>query len=132
MSFLIDTDICSAHLKGVGAVTARFLQYTGRLHISVVSMGELYTWAFRANAPQRRLPALEELFSDLIVLDGDAGVAERFGRLRAAMLDAGSPPPSMDLWIAATAIENGLTLVTHNTADFEAVPDLVLADWLSG
>ena len=45
MSFLVDTDICSAHLKDVGRVTSRFLQYTGRVHVSVVTVAELYSWA---------------------------------------------------------------------------------------
>lgn len=132
MSFLIDTDICSAHLKGVGAVTGRLLQYTGRLYVSVVTVGELYTWAFRAGAAPRRLTALRDLLGDVVVLDMSVTVAERFGQLRAALLDEGRPPPSMDLWIAATAIEHALTLVTHNTADFAAIPGLALTDWLAG
>jgi tRNA(fMet)-specific endonuclease VapC len=132
MSFLIDTDICSAHLKGAGAVTGRLLQYTGRLHVSVVTVGELYTWAFRAGAASRRLLALRELLGDIVVVDVDEAVAERFGRLRAALLDEGRSPPSMDLFIAATAIARDLILVTHNTADFDMIPGLAVVDWLAG
>lgn len=33
---------------------------------------------------------------------------------------------AFDLVIAATAIEHGLQLVTHNLADFADVPDLAL------
>src|SRR5262245_29585180 len=69
MSFLVDTDICSAHLKQRGPVTNRFLQYTGRLHISAVTVGELFTWALRANAPSQRLQALLDLLNDVTVLD---------------------------------------------------------------
>ena len=29
MSYLVDTDIISAHLRGTGIVTNRFLQYSG-------------------------------------------------------------------------------------------------------
>ena len=36
MSFLVDTDTCSAHLKGTGNVSGRFLQYSGQLHISTL------------------------------------------------------------------------------------------------
>ena len=46
MSFLLDTDTCSAHLKNVAIVISRFLQYTGRLHMSVITLGELYAWRF--------------------------------------------------------------------------------------
>ena len=44
VSYLVDTDIISAHLRGSGAVTNRFLQYSGRLHVSVVTLAELKVW----------------------------------------------------------------------------------------
>lgn len=34
-----------------------------------------------------------------------------------------------DLWIAATALAHGATLVTNNTGEFTRVSDLVLEDW---
>src|SRR4051794_24207394 len=129
MSFLVDTDVCSGHLKGNRAVKNRFLQYTGGLHVSAVTLGELYTWALRANAPPRRLQALEELLYDMTVLDVTPDVARKFGEVRAALMDRGLPPPDMDLLIAVTALVHDLTVVTHNTADFANVPGLRLADW---
>jgi len=130
MSFLIDTDICSAHLKHKGIVTNRFLQYTGRLYLSTISLGELYTWILRTKAPPLRLQQLQELLDDMIVLDVTAKVAEQYGRLQARMLDVGTPAPSMDLMIAATALVHDLTLVTHNTRDYMNISDLRLRDWL--
>jgi tRNA(fMet)-specific endonuclease VapC len=35
-----------------------------------------------------------------------------------------------DMLNAATALVHGLTLVTHNTADYANVPGLTLEDWL--
>jgi predicted nucleic acid-binding protein len=81
MSFLVDTDICSAHLKQRGPVTNRFLQYTGRLNISAVTVGELFTWALRANAPPQRLQALLDLFNDVTILDVTENVGRKFGEL---------------------------------------------------
>jgi len=131
VSFLTDTDICSAHLKQKGPVTSRFLQYTGRLSISTVTLGELFTWALRANASPQRRQSLIELLNDVAVLDFTAKVAQEFGSLRAGLLDAGTPMPDMDLLIAATAIAHNLTLVTHNTQDFANVPGLTVQDWLA-
>jgi tRNA(fMet)-specific endonuclease VapC len=131
VSFLIDTDTCSAHLRQRNAVTSRFLQYMGRLHISVVTLGELFTWAMRANAPPRRMESLERLLADVEVLDLTATVAQEFGRARAKLMDIGRPAPDLDLLIAATALAHGLTLVTHNTRDFANVPDLNVVDWLT-
>ena len=45
MSFLLDTDTCSAHLKRPAGLIHRFVQHSGRLYISTIVLGELYTWA---------------------------------------------------------------------------------------
>ena len=108
MSFLLDTDICSAHLKGVGVVTNRVQQYSGRLFVSAINLGELFTWSFRRRASPRRLIKLREFLNDVAVLDVTAEVAEEFGKLRAAMFDAGRSVHEMDALIAATALVHGL------------------------
>ena len=69
MSFLLDTDTCSAHLKQKGNLTHKFLQHMGRLHVSVITVGELYTWALRAKASPRRLHSLLDLLNDVQVLE---------------------------------------------------------------
>jgi predicted nucleic acid-binding protein len=44
MSFLLDTDICSAYLKNEPLVVGRVMLHYGGLHISVITVGELLTW----------------------------------------------------------------------------------------
>jgi tRNA(fMet)-specific endonuclease VapC len=39
--------------------------------------------------------------------------------------------PETDLMIASVALIYDLTLVTHNTADFQNIPGLRLDDWLT-
>jgi hypothetical protein len=34
------------------------MQYRGQLHVSAVTVGELFTWALRAKASPKRLPTL--------------------------------------------------------------------------
>lgn len=128
VSFLLDTDICSAHLKH--GISNKFLQYAGGLHISTITLGELYAWAMRSAASAKRLQGLREMLSDVHVLDVTVEVSEKFGQIQAMLLDTGKPAPGMDLMIAATALVHNLTLVTHNTQDFTDIPDLRLADWL--
>jgi tRNA(fMet)-specific endonuclease VapC len=71
MSFLLDTDICSAHVKGNYRIHTRFIQYGGRLHVSTVTLGKLWAWVRRAKAPPRRLQALRELLKQVEVLPFD-------------------------------------------------------------
>jgi tRNA(fMet)-specific endonuclease VapC len=131
VTYLLDTDTCSAHLKQRGLVTNRFLQYLGRLHVSVITVGELMTWALRAKAPPRRLQGVHDLLKDVAVLAVTEDVAREFGRLRAWLLDVGRPTREMDLWISATASLHGLTVVTHNVHDFAHIPGLTVEDWLA-
>lgn len=131
MSFLLDSDICSAHLKDSPALTTKLIQHSGRIYVSTVTVGELYTWVKRSAASAQRLRSLADFLNDTVVLDLTRPVAEKFGEIRAALLDAGRPAPDMDLLIAATALVHGLTLVTHNQQDFTHVPNLLLDDWLS-
>jgi predicted nucleic acid-binding protein len=44
--------------------------------------------------------------------------------IRARCRSAGRPISPQDAWIAASALQYALPLVTHNTADFEAVETL--------
>lgn len=130
MSFLVDSDTCSAHLKGLGRVTNRFLQYTGQLHLSVVTIAELKQWLFRKNTPGRYLQSFVTMLQDFAVLIVDEQVAQRFGELGAELLDKGLTVATPDLLIAATALIHDLTLVTHNTPDYVNIPGLRLTDWL--
>lgn len=130
MAFLIDTDVCSAHLRNIGNVSGRFLQYSGQLHISVLTLGELLSWTLRCNSPPKYHQALLRLLTDVTVLDVDQAVANRFGEVRSQLLDLGQPVASMDLMIGATALIHGLTMVTHNVLHFSKIPGLSVQDWL--
>lgn len=130
MSFLLDTDICSAYLRGNQAVTNRIVQYGGRIYVSVISVAELTAWTRRWKAPPSRQQGLAQLLGLVQVLDVDQQIAERWGTIRAAQLDAGTLTPRVDLLIGATALVHNLTLVTHNVKDYVYVPGLQVIDWL--
>lgn len=73
---------------------------------------------------------LERLLVDIPVIPLDAMCAQWHGRERARLARKGRPPPLFDGLIASIAVVNELTLVTHNTADFELFDGIVLEDWL--
>ncbi len=130
MSFLLDTDICSAYLKNDQRVVGKVMLHFGGLHVSVVTVGELLTWALRASAPPSRLQGVRDLLAAATVHEVDISVAEKFGDLRARLLDHGITVGEMDLLNASVALIHNLTMVTHNTQDYVAVPALTLLDWM--
>ena len=131
MNFLIDTNICSAYLKGDPVVWNKFLQYGGGLAISVVTAGELWTWVARNKVSAKSRSAISDFLDLMEIIDIDLTVALRFGDLRGKLLDSGNPIPDMDGLIAATALVGNLVLVTQNVGDFQSVPNLQIEDWLA-
>ena len=108
----------------------RFVQYLDQLVIPTIVLAELYAGAFKHPATERLLGLIDELLEEVHVLDFDAECAQQYGRLRGDSLRAGTPFSSVDLMIAAVATVHDLTLVTHNTRDFENIPGVRLVDWL--
>ncbi len=131
MSFLLDTDTCSEYLRRPTGLFHRFVQHSGRLHLSAVGLSELYTWAHKQDDPSPIITAIAHLRAAMPVLPFDLPCAEMLGRIRGSQLRQGVSFASIDLLIAATALVHDLTLVTHNTKDFERIPDLRIEDWLA-
>lgn len=117
MSFLLDTDTCSAYLKNDRRVTSKVLLHFGGLHVSVITVGELLTWAKRAKAPPSRDQGVRDLLAASIVHEVDFLVADKFGSVRAELLDQGITVGEMDLFNGSVALVHNLTMVTHNTKD---------------
>ncbi len=130
MSFLLDTNICAAHLRQPSGLIHRFIQHAGRLSIPTIVLAELCAWAHRREDPQPILTSIDDLLQDVQLLVFDRACAEEFGKLWGHLRREGTPANPVDLMIAAVATVHDLTLVTHNTVHFQQVPNLRLQDWL--
>lgn len=105
---LVDTDVFIDHLRG----SAELSPGRSRLHYSVVTRAEL----FAGNSATDLVSQLLAPFRELAV---DRPVAERAGRV-VREFQLRMP----DALIAATALENRLSLATRNRKDFERVRGL--------
>jgi tRNA(fMet)-specific endonuclease VapC len=131
MSFLLDTNVLSAHFRRPSGLAHRFFQYSGRLYTSSVALAELFVWAHNRPDPAPLLNSINDLlFQEVNVLDFDRDCADKFGQVRVQLQRSGLDVASTDLMIAAVALVYDLTLVTHNTTDFQNIPGLRLDDWL--
>ena len=102
--------------------------------VSAISMAELAAGPHAASdgaergRRQDRLQRAEAAF-DPLPFDGDA--ARAYGRIVAALMDAGRRARGarvVDLLIAATALAAGLPIYTRNGDDFLALHDLITVE----
>jgi len=82
MTHLLDTNICSAHMRRPGGLAHRFFQYAGGIAISTVVLAELYSGAYKHPNPSRLLALIADLLQEVAVLDFDSACAEQFGKVR--------------------------------------------------
>lgn len=64
------------------------------------------------------------------VVDFGPASAQVYGQIRFVMRQRGQPIGEMDILIAAVAMADGATLVTHNTKHFGRIEGLPVEDWL--
>lgn len=102
----------------------------GELAISSITLAEVHFGVLVATGQAvraerlRRLLMLRRTFDALPV---DESVAESYGRIAAAVVDAGRKPRarSLDLLIAATAHAHEARLYTRNAGDLRGLEDLI-------
>ena len=130
MKLLLDTDTCVFWLRGRPAVQARLAAVDpDALHISVVTLAELRYGADCSAQPDANHQAIDDFVSGVAVLAVDANTARAFGEVKAQLRRQGKLIEDFDLLLAATALANGLTLVTNNSAHFGRVAGLILDNW---
>jgi tRNA(fMet)-specific endonuclease VapC len=131
MKYLLDTNVCIRYLQGrVPAIRdAIHARKPGAMAICAVVRAELYYGAMKSQSPSETL-AKQRLFIDRFpTLPFDDNAALIFGQIRADLYRQGNPIGPYDLQIAAIALANDLTLVTHNTREFSRIDELRLIDW---
>lgn len=90
---------------------------------------ELFYGAMRSKNPTRTLERQQKLLNRFFSLSFEDEAALVCGQIRARLASAGTLIGAYDLQIAAIALVHNLTLVTHNTREFERVKNLQIEDW---
>lgn len=134
MIYLLDTNTC------IGYISRRSLPIFQRLSAlrqqevvlcDIVKL-ELYYGAYKSARQSENLALLRQFFNEFVSLPFDGQAAAIGGSIRALLAASGTPIGPYDLQIAAIALANDLTLVTHNIREFSRVPQLKLEDWETG
>ena len=134
LQYLLDTNIASYYLRRNSAgLEARANQglLQQSVAISVLTRAELRFGQAGMAADDRRRGLIDHFLLQLPNLAWTHQAADHYGTLKDAHRRGGTPISELDTQIAAHALAEGLTLVTHNTRHFDQVPGLQIEDWMA-
>ena len=83
----------------------------------------------KSQNPQASLSKQLLFLNQFLSLPFDDSAATIFGQIRADLTKNGTPIGPYDMQIAAIAIANQITLITHNTQEFGRIANLIVEDW---
>ncbi len=129
MRYLLDANAVIALLNDTRSPIARRIRrYVPRdFGVSAVVIHELYYGAFKSQRVEQNLARVDAL--QFSVVEFDEEDARQAGQIRAHLASKGTPIGPYDVLIAGQAKARELTLVTHNTSEFQRVPGLKVEDW---
>ena len=137
--YLLDTNIVSefSKLNPNPQVLEFYKARKDLCAISAITWQELNRGVSRLPEGKRKNTLsdfIEDFEANTEVISYDKFASRICGEMQASAEKDGHPLPFYDSQIAATAISNGMILVTHNTADFESMKENTffrVEDWFT-
>ena len=136
--FLLDTNVVSEFVRP--APDRNVMLWVGandeeRMFLSVIAIAEVETGIQKLESGRRKSALAAWLEDELVprfenrILDVSPPIAKTWGGLMANAKRRGIAFEAMDAFIAATAIQHALTLVTRNVRDFQLAGIGLLNPW---
>jgi|SRR3972149_3393887 len=125
--FLLDTNIVIALFGNDVSVNMR-LEHVDEVFISSTVLGELYFGAYKSSNVKKNISRIDDFALSSAVLPCDADTSRYYGLIKNRLLQKGLPIPENDIWIAAVALQHGLTVVSRD-GHFGEVENLKFETW---
>ena len=123
---LLDTSAYSAYTGGHPDLQEP-VRHASAVHLSVVAVGELLAAFLKGGRRRQNETRLREFTAEprVRVLHLDDETAVRYAVIRDYLRRQGTPVPTNDVWIAATAAQHGLRLLTLDS-HFLQIPQVIV------
>ena len=110
---LIDTNVYSAFKRNNRDIISAF-QHIDFIGINIVVLAELYAGFTGCKKEKSNRLELESFINSPRVhfINNDMNTADFYAQIFNSLKKKGSPIPTNDIWIAASALQNGLALFT--------------------
>lgn len=113
---LLDTSAYSAFMRGDEAIR-RIVQSADEIYVTAVIVGELIGGFVGGSREDKNRGELRQFLGServhLVPVDDET--AERYALILCDLRHKGTPVPTNDIWIAASAMQHGLRLVTRDS-----------------
>ena len=129
---LLDTNVCIYFMKNAHPqLTEKLLSCDpADLLISAVTVYELEYGAEKSSWGESNRQKLAMFLAPFNVIPFTADDAVFAGKIRGYLERKGTPIGPYDIQIAAQALARDIPVITHNTGEFERVPNLKVEDWV--
>lgn len=113
MRLLLDTSAYSAFMRGHAEIKAA-VQSNEEIFLNSIILGELIAGFIKGGRKRKNENELRRFLASprVGVLNVTEETAERYAVILNSLWRAGTPIPTNDIWIAASAMEHGLRVVT--------------------
>jgi predicted nucleic acid-binding protein len=124
--FQLDTSACAAFFRN-HAEAVSVVQEASELALCPVVLGELRSGFLKGERASENERLLQQFLASprCSVPPIDEETSHRYAAIHAYLRRQGSPVSPNDLWIAASAAQHGLTVVTLN-GDFDRIPQVLV------
>jgi tRNA(fMet)-specific endonuclease VapC len=130
---LLDTDILLSIMQQNPSVLSKakvYIEEHGRFTFSVITRYEI-SRGLKAIGASKRAGAFDRFCSGSELLPLDEGIAARAADVYAELKVKGELIGDADILIAASALVNGLVIVTNNEAHFRRIRGLSVENWMT-
>ena len=128
--YLLDTNILIYAYRDLGQCRKKLNAHVdANVYICAINIAEIEYGIAKSSRPEGLQQFLNSIQTRYLLQAMDVEAAQCAGRVRAKLERVGQPIGSYDLLIAGIALAHNLTVVTHNTREFERVPGLRVENW---
>lgn len=121
---LLDTSAYSAFMRGHSEIKCA-IQEADEIHVNPIVLGELLAGFIKGHRAKNEKELRLFLSSPRVkILLMDEDTSERYAIILNALWKIGNPIPTNDIWIAASAMQHGLHLLTTD-AHYQKIVQIV-------
>ncbi|CAN0591882.1 unnamed protein product [Ectocarpus sp. 12 AP-2014] len=130
MKYLLDTNICIHYFRGQFNLEEKIKEVDLRnCAISEITLAELAYGAESSSDPKKNFKIIDQ-FAEQVKILPIFNAIKIYAKEKARLRKKGTMISDFDILIGATAIANGLIMVSENLKDLERISKIKIENWV--